>query len=182
MSSTTPRARSTSPSCNDSMISESMRLICKNGPGCKNHDWGRSKGYSSHTRYSHHYSSISQPVGGGFQISFSNTPKRKPYESEIPSHVVRVKKCEHPTPKKVIVRKCVEPAPERIHKSVLVKRCTHPSPMKRVIVKKCVHPPTPTRVIVKKCVHPPQKTVIVKKCIHPTPKIVVVKKCVHPTP
>jgi hypothetical protein len=42
-----------------------MRLVCKNGPGCKNHDW-RKAGAATHTRKSYHNAAISQPVGGGF--------------------------------------------------------------------------------------------------------------------
>ena len=54
-----------------SMIANSpMRLLCKNGPGCKNHDWYRSKGHDDYTKFSHHGSSISQPVGGGYQIAY----------------------------------------------------------------------------------------------------------------
>ena len=51
-----------------------MRLQCKIGPGCYNHDWYRTSSSNSHTRFSHHGSSISQPVGGGYQIAF-RTPK-----------------------------------------------------------------------------------------------------------
>lgn len=48
-------------------LSESgMRLVCRNGPQCKNHDWRKHPASKTHTRKSFHGNAISQPVGGGF--------------------------------------------------------------------------------------------------------------------
>jgi len=61
-----------------------MRLLCKNGPGCKNHDWYKSLGHQDHTKYSHHGSSLSQPVGGGFQIAYRKGSSAKKERSKSP--------------------------------------------------------------------------------------------------
>jgi hypothetical protein len=52
-----------------------MRLVCTNGPGCKNHDWRKHAGAKTHTRISHHHNAVSQPVGGGYQYTVSNKKK-----------------------------------------------------------------------------------------------------------
>ena len=47
------------------MGSNSMRLVCRNGPGCKNHNWDKP-GAENFYRVSSHGMSASIPVGGGY--------------------------------------------------------------------------------------------------------------------